>query len=85
MRNSTKKYVVDCLLGGKVPFEQVLDASNASNELDDSQEASKRVWPAIPSKFELPPVHLEETVKESTYIHPDCASRFHYSHKSTVF
>jgi len=40
---------------------------SASIEVDvtaPNQASPEQVWPLIPTKFELPPPHLEDTVKE---------------------
>lgn len=31
-----------------------------------------RVWPAVPVQFQLPPAHLEETIKEGSFIFTLC-------------
>jgi hypothetical protein len=62
--SDSPKFVLDLPMGGTVPFERVFGAGDAGAEKQPELENSEPVWPSIPLQYELPPVHLEQTIKE---------------------
>jgi hypothetical protein len=64
MSETPSKFVLDLPLGGTVPFERVFGEGDAGAGKKPAPENSEPVWPIIPLQYELPPVHLEQTIKE---------------------
>jgi hypothetical protein len=67
------KYVIDRVYGGApVPFEQILGPEGAASDMLNA--GGERVWPRIPSQYELPATRHEDTVKECTFKPSDPSS-----------
>lgn len=63
MTGEPRRYVPDHPFGGAFSLDAIVgEGQPPATTLDEPQE---RVWPDVPAAFELPPAHLEDTVRES--------------------
>jgi hypothetical protein len=59
------KYTVDRVFGATIRFQDMFGPEGHASESPTA--GGERVWPLIPSQYELPAAQHEETVKECTF------------------